>query len=69
MVPQRVSSNAPVSVRTQIRYAKMRKSLQKAQPGSGKKIPNAYRRVKSLDYEDVRGVLRVFGVGFPYMYV
>lgn len=58
-MPQRVSRNAPISVRTQIKYAKMRKSIKNAQPGAAKKIPNAYRRTKSLDYEDVREKSRV----------
>lgn len=51
--PQRVTANAPVSVRTQIKYAKMRKSMEKAPKGSKKVVHNKYRRAKSYDYEDI----------------
>eukprot|EP00903_Cladosiphon_okamuranus_P013188 g12300.t1 len=49
--PQRVTKNAPVSVRTQIKYAKMRKSMAKAP--KGKVVHNKYRRAKTYDYEDI----------------
>lgn len=52
--PQRVTKDAPVSVRTQIKYAKMRKSMEKTSKSSKKMVNNKYRRVKPLDYEDVR---------------
>lgn len=45
-----------MSVRTQIKYAKMKKSMEKSHKSSKKVVHNKYRRVKPLDYEDVRGV-------------
>lgn len=51
--PQRVTKDAPVSVRTQIKYAKMKKSMERNN-GPKKMVHNKYRRVKNTDYEDVR---------------
>eukprot|EP00752_Nemacystus_decipiens_P007105 g6367.t1 len=48
--PLRVTTNAPVSVRTQIKYAKMRKSMAKAPK---RMVHNKYRRAKTYDYEDI----------------
>lgn len=42
-------------MRTQIKYAKMRKSMAKGP--KGKVAHNKYRRAKIYDYEDVRGVI------------
>lgn len=69
--PQRVTKDAPVSVRTQIKYAKMRKSMEKSHKSSKKMVHNKYRRVKPLDYEDVRGVcvLEFCGGGGLWWYV
>lgn len=53
--PQRVTKDAPVSVRTQIKYAKMKKSMEKQHNSSKKMVNNKYRRAKPLDYEDVSG--------------
>ncbi|CAN0114318.1 unnamed protein product [Ectocarpus sp. 6 AP-2014] len=50
--PQRVTKDAPVSVRTQIKYAKMRKSMER-NTGPKKMVHNKYRRVKNTDYEDI----------------
>lgn len=48
--PQRVQTNSPFSVRTQIKYAKMRKQAEKRQafPASSTKT---YRRVRPTDYD------------------
>ncbi|CAM9764411.1 unnamed protein product, partial [Hapterophycus canaliculatus] len=51
--PQRVTKDAPVSVRTQIKYAKMKKSMEKQHKTSKKMVNNKYRRAKPLDYEDI----------------
>ncbi|CAM9138788.1 unnamed protein product [Ectocarpus sp. 4 AP-2014] len=50
--PQRVTKDAPVSVRTQIKYAKMKKSMERNN-GPKKMVHNKYRRVKNTDYEDI----------------
>ncbi|CAM9719577.1 unnamed protein product, partial [Ectocarpus fasciculatus] len=50
--PQRVTKDAPVSVRTQIKYAKMKKSMERNK-SSKKMVNNKYRRVKNTDYEDI----------------
>lgn len=62
-LPQRVDKNASVSVRTQIKYAKMRKAAQKTHITAKNISPNAFRRVKSLDYDDVRKRKTVSDVG------